>query len=62
MKIEGYEVKIFIEESNYELLKNKAKNMNLTVDEYIEKLIKKVCELKWMKILKQEIFLLQTKK
>lgn len=46
MKIEGYEVKIFIEESNYELLKNKAKNMNLTVDEYIEKLIKKVCELK----------------
>ena len=46
MKIEGYEVKIFIEKSNYELLKNKAKNMNLTVDEYIEKLIKKVCELK----------------
>lgn len=45
-KIEGYEVKIFIEEGNYELLKNKAKNMNLTIDEYIEKLIKKECELK----------------
>lgn len=44
MKVEGYEVKIFIEESNYKLLKNKAKNMNLTVDEYIENLIKKDCE------------------
>lgn len=43
-KIEGYELKIFIEESNYELLKNKAKDMNLTVDEYIERLIKKDCE------------------
>lgn len=45
-KVKGYEVRIFIKESNYELLKNKAKNMNLTIDEYIEKLIKKVCELK----------------
>lgn len=44
MKIEGYEITIFIEESNYELLKNKAKNMNLTIDEYIERLIKKDCE------------------
>lgn len=44
MKVEGYEVKIFIESSNYELIKNKAINMNLTVDEYVEKLIKKDCE------------------
>ena len=44
MKIKGYEVKIFIEGSNYELIKNKAKKLNLTVDEYIEKLIKKECE------------------
>lgn len=43
-KIEGYEITIFIESSNYEVLKNKAKNMNLTIDEYIEKLIKKECE------------------
>ena len=43
-KIEGYEVTVFIENSNYELLKNKAKNMNLTIDEYIERLIKKDCE------------------
>lgn len=43
-KVEGYEVRIFIEESNYELLKNKAKSINLTVDEYIERLIKKECE------------------
>ena len=43
-KIKGYEVKIFIEESNYELLKNKAKSSNLTVDLYIENLIKKECE------------------
>lgn len=43
-KIEGYEVKIFIEESNYELIKNKAKLSDLTVDEYIENLIKKECE------------------
>ena len=43
-KVEGYEVKIFIEDKNYELLKNKAKSSNLTVDEYIENLIKKDCE------------------
>lgn len=43
-KIEGFEVTIFVESSNYEVLKNKAKNMNLTIDEYIEKLIKKECE------------------
>ena len=43
-KVEGYEVRIFIEESNYELLKNKAKSINLTVDEYIERFIKKECE------------------
>ena len=43
-KIEGYEVTIFIKESDYELIKDKAKNMNLTIDEYIEKLIKKECE------------------
>ena len=43
-KIEGYEVNVFIEEDNYELLKNKAKSSNLTVDLYIENLIKKDCE------------------
>lgn len=43
-KVKGYEVTIFIENTNYELLKNKAKNINLTVDEYIEKLIRKECE------------------
>lgn len=43
-KIEGYEVNVFIENSNYELIKNKAKSSNLTVDEYLEKLIKKECE------------------
>lgn len=44
MKVKGYEVKIFIEEGNYELLKNKAKDMNLAIDEYIEKLIREDCE------------------
>lgn len=44
MKIKGYEVKIFIEDKNYELLKNKTKSINLTVDEYIEKLIREDCE------------------
>lgn len=43
-KISGYEVTIFIEESKYKLLKNKTKNMNLTIDEFIENLIKKECE------------------
>ena len=43
-KVKGYEVRIFIEESNYELLKNKAKDMNLTIDEYVEKLIREDCE------------------
>lgn len=44
MKIEGYEVTIFIKESNYELIKSKAIELNLTIDEYIERLIKKECE------------------
>lgn len=44
MKVKGYEVKIFIEISDYKLIKNKAIDMNLTVDEYIENLIKKDCE------------------
>lgn len=44
MKIEGYEVTVFIEDTNYLALKEKAKYMNLTIDEYIEKLIKKECE------------------
>lgn len=44
MKVKGYEVKIFIEDKNYELLKNKAKLSDLTVDEYIEKLIREDCE------------------
>lgn len=43
-KIEGYEVTTFIEISDYKLIKNKAIDMNLTVDEYIENLIKKDCE------------------
>ena len=43
-KIQGYEVTVFIEDTNYLALKEKAKNLNLTVDEYIEKLIKKECE------------------
>ena len=44
MRVKGYEVKIFIEDTNYLVLKEKAKNMNLTVDLYIERLIKKECE------------------
>ena len=44
MRVKGYEVKIFIEDTNYLVLKEKAKNMNLTVDLYIERLIKKDCE------------------
>lgn len=43
-KVKGYEVKTFIEEGNYELLKNKAKDMNLTIDEYVEKLIREDCK------------------
>ena len=43
-KIEGFEVTIFVESINYEVLKNKAKSINLTIDEYIERLIKKECE------------------
>lgn len=44
MKVKGYEVTIFIKESDYELIKDKAIELNLTIDEYIEKLIKKECE------------------
>ena len=43
-KIQGYEVTVFIENSDYKLIKYKAIDMNLTVDEYIERLIKKDCE------------------
>ena len=43
-KIEGYEITIFIENSNYELIKSKAIEFNLTIDEYIEKLIREDCE------------------
>ena len=43
-KIEGFEVTIFIENTDYEVLKRKSKLSDLTVDEYIENLIKKECE------------------
>lgn len=39
-KVSGYEINIFIDESNYQILKNKAKSIHLTIDEYIENLIK----------------------
>lgn len=42
--IEGFEITIFIENSDYLILKEKAKELNLTIDEYIEKLIREDCE------------------
>ena len=42
--IEGFEITIFIENSDYVILKEKARKLNLTIDEYVEKLIKKECE------------------
>lgn len=44
MKVKGYDVTVFIEDTNYLALKEKARKLNLTIDEYIEKLIKKECE------------------
>ncbi len=43
-KIEGFEITTFIESSDYLILKEKARKLNLTIDEYIENLIKKECE------------------
>ncbi len=37
--VNGYEVTVFIEENNYEKLKEKAKNKNTTIDLLLENII-----------------------
>lgn len=42
--IEGFEITIFIENSDYLILKEKARILKLTTDLYIEKLIREDCK------------------